>query len=134
VQNGGDFSGFGIIFNTKIMVDSVHGSWTAGGSVHHGPLGGADRRPRKRGGALAGVRSRTAPELESSPARVGRGEGRRVKLARRSPGLARRCGGRATAASRRRERSSEVAVLDLREERRRRGMSAARIGEGLRLL
>ena len=25
------FSGFGIIFNTKIMVDSVHGSWTAGG-------------------------------------------------------------------------------------------------------
>jgi hypothetical protein len=134
VQNGGDFSGFGIIFNTKIMVDSVHGSWTAGGSVHHGPLGGADRRPRKRGGALAGVRSRTAPELESSPARVGCGEGRRVKLARHSPGLARRCGGRATTASRRRERSSEVAVLDLGEEGRRRGMSAAKIGEGLRLL
>jgi hypothetical protein len=129
------FSGFGIIFNTKIMVDSVHGSWTGGGgSVHHGPLGGADRRPRERGGALAGVRSRTAPELESSPARVGRGEGRMVRRARHSPGLARRCGGRATTASRRRERSSEVAVLDLGEERRRRGMSAAKIGEGLCLL
>jgi hypothetical protein len=66
VQNGGDFSGFGIIFNMKMMVDSVHGSWTTGGSVHHGPLGGADRRPPERGGMLAGVRSRTAPELGSS--------------------------------------------------------------------
>jgi hypothetical protein len=31
-------------------------------------------------------------------------------------------------ASRRRERSSEVAMFDLREEGRRRGMSAARVG------
>jgi hypothetical protein len=106
VQNGGDFSGFGIIFNMKMMVDPVHGSWAAGGSVHHGPLGGADRRPLMRGGTLAGVRSRTAPELDSSPVRVGCGEGRMVKLARRSPGLARRCGGRAARASRRRERMS----------------------------
>jgi hypothetical protein len=30
--------------------------------------------------------------------------------------------------SRRRERSSEVAMFDLREEGRRRGMSAARVG------
>jgi hypothetical protein len=134
VQNGGDFSGFRIILNMKMMVDPVHGSWTAGGSVHQGPLSGADRRPLKRGGMLAGVRSRTAPELGSSPVRVGCGEGRMVRLARRSPGLARRCGGRAATASRRRERSSEVAVLDLGEEGRRRGMSAARIGEGLCLL
>jgi hypothetical protein len=118
VQNGGDFSGFGIIFNRKMMVDSVHGSWTAGGSVHHGPLGGADRRPPERGGTLAGVQSRTAPELDSSSVRVGCGEGRTVKPARRSPGLARRRGGRAATASRRRERSSEVAVLDLGGEGR----------------
>jgi hypothetical protein len=70
---------------------------------------------------LAGVRSRTAPELKSSPARVVCGEGRTVKPARRSPGLARRRGGRAATASRRRERSSEVAMFDLREEGRRRG-------------
>jgi hypothetical protein len=134
VQNGGDFSSFGIIFNRKTMVDPVHGLWTAGGSVHHGPLGGVDQRPPKRGGMLAGVRSRTASELESSPARVGCGEGRTVKPVRCSPGLARRRGGRAAMASRRRDRSSEVAVLDLGEEGRRRGMSAVRIGEGLRRL
>jgi hypothetical protein len=90
VQNGGDFSGFGIIFNMEMMVDPVHGSWTIGGSVHHGPLGGVDRRPPERGGTLAGIRSRTAPELKSSPTRLGCGEGRTVKPARRSPGLARR--------------------------------------------
>jgi hypothetical protein len=101
VQNGGDFSGFGIIFNMKMMVDSVHGSWTAGGTVHHGPLGGADRRPPERGGMPAGVWSRTAPELGSSPARVRCGEGRTVKPARHSPGLARRRGGQAATASRR---------------------------------
>jgi hypothetical protein len=124
IENDGDFSGFRIIFNMKMMVDPVHGSWTDGGSVHHGPLGGADRRPPERGGTFAGVRSRTAPELESSPVRVECGEGRTVKPARRSPGLARRCGDRAATASRWWERSSEVAVLDLGEEGRR-GMSAA---------
>jgi hypothetical protein len=77
---------------------------------------------------LAGVRSQTALELGSSPARVGCGEGRMVKPARRSPGLARRRGGRAATASRRWERSSEVAMFDLREEGRRRGMSAVRVG------
>jgi hypothetical protein len=128
VQNGGDFSGVRIIFNMKMMVDSVHGSWTAGGSVHHGPLGGADRRPPERGCMLIGVRSRTAPELESSPARVGCGEGRTVKPARCSPGLARRRGGWAATVSRRRERNSKVAMFDLGEEGRRRGMSAARVG------
>jgi hypothetical protein len=112
----------------KMMVDSVHGSWTAGGSVHHGPLGGADRRPLERGGMLTGVRSRTAPELGSSLARVGCGEGRTVKSAWRSPRLARRRGGRAATASQWRERSSEVAMFDLGEEGRRRGMSAARVG------
>jgi hypothetical protein len=101
VQNGGDFSGFGIIFNMKMMVDSVHGSWTAGGSVHHGPLGSVDWRPPKRGGMLFGVRSRTAPELGSSPERVGCGAGRTGKPVRRSPGLARWHGGRAATASRR---------------------------------
>jgi hypothetical protein len=124
----GGFSGFGIIFNMKMMVDSVHGSWTAGGSVHHGPLGGVDRRPPERGGMLAGVRSRTAPELGSSPGRVGCGEGRTVKPTRRSPGLVRWRGGRAATASRRRERSLDLAMFDLREEGRRRGMSAARVG------
>jgi hypothetical protein len=127
VQNGGDFSCFRIIFNMKIMVDSVHASWTAGGSVHHGPLGSADRRPPERGGMLARVQSRTAPELRSSPVRVGCGEGRRVKPARRSPGLVRRRGGWAATASRWRERSSKVAMFDLGEEGRRRGLSAARV-------
>jgi hypothetical protein len=42
-----------------------------------------------------------------------------------------RCGGRATTASRRRERSSEVAVLDLGEERRRRGMSVVELAGGV---
>jgi hypothetical protein len=65
---------------------------------------------------------------EARPARVGCGEGRTVKPARRSPGLARRRGGRAAMASRRRQWSSEVAMFDLREEGRRRGMSAARVG------
>jgi hypothetical protein len=130
VQNSGDFFGFGIIFNMKMMVDSVHGSWTAGGSVHHGPLGGADQRAPDRGSMLAGVRSQTTPELGSSPVRVGCGEGRTVKPTRRSPGLVRRRGGRAVTASRRRERSSEVAMFDLGDEGRRRGMSAARVGGG----
>jgi hypothetical protein len=122
------FSGFRIIFNIKMMVDSVHSSWTTGGSVHHGPLSGTDRRPPERGGMLAEVRSRTAPELGSSPVRVRCGEGRTVKPARRSPRLVRRCGGWAATASRRRERRSEVAMFDLGEEGRRRGLSAARVG------
>jgi hypothetical protein len=116
-----------LFFNMKMMVDSVHGSWTAGGSVHHEPLGGTDRRPPERGGRLAGVRSRTALELGSSPARVGCGEGRMVKPVRRSPGLVRRRGGRAATANRRRERSSEVVMFDLGEDGRR-GMSVARVG------
>jgi hypothetical protein len=91
-----------LFFNMKMMVDSVHGSWTTGGSVNHGPLGGADWRPLERGGMLAGARSRTTPELGSSPARVGCGEGRTVKPARRSPGLVRWCGGWAATANRRR--------------------------------
>jgi hypothetical protein len=89
-----------LFFNMKMMMDSVHGSWTAGGSVHDGLLGGVDWRPLEQGGMLAGARSRTAPELGSSPARVGCGEGRTVKPARRSPGLVRRRGGRATTANR----------------------------------
>jgi hypothetical protein len=117
-----------LFFNMKMVVDSVHGSWTAGGSVHHGPLGGVNRRPPEQGGRLAGVRPRTAPELGSSPARVRCGEGRTVKPARRSPGLVRRLGGRAATANRWRERSSEVVMFDLGEEGRRRGMSAARVG------
>jgi hypothetical protein len=97
-------------------------------TVHHGPLGGTDRRPPERGGMLAGVRSRTAPELGSSPARVGCGEGRTVKPAWRSPGLVRWRGHRAATTSRRRERSSEVVMFDLEEEGRRRRMSAVRVG------
>jgi hypothetical protein len=98
LQDGGDFSGFGIILQYEMMVDLVHGSWTAGGSVHHGPLGGMDWRPPERGGMLAGAWSLTALELGSSPARVGCGEVRTVKLVRRSPGLiGRRDGREATA-------------------------------------
>jgi hypothetical protein len=100
----------------KMMVDSVHGSWTAGGSVHHGPLGGANRRPPERGGMLAEDWSRTAPELGSSPASVGCGEGRTVKPVWRTLGLVRRRGGQAATASQRWERSSEVAMFDLGEE------------------
>jgi hypothetical protein len=83
------------------MVDSVHGSWTAGGSIHHGPLGGADWRPLERGGMLTGAWSPTAFELRSSPTRVGCGEGRTVKPVWRSPELVRRCDGRAATANRR---------------------------------
>jgi hypothetical protein len=36
------FSGFGIILQYEMMVDSEHGTWTAGGSVHHGPPSGMD--------------------------------------------------------------------------------------------
>jgi hypothetical protein len=38
------FSGFKIILQWEMMVVSVHGSRTAGDSVHHGPPGGADWR------------------------------------------------------------------------------------------
>jgi hypothetical protein len=77
---------------------------------------------------LAGAWSRTAPELGNSPARVRCGEGRTVKPARRSPGLARWHGGRAAMVSRRWERSSEVKMFDLEEEGMRRGISAVRVG------
>jgi hypothetical protein len=99
--DGGDFSSFGIILQYEMMVDSVHYSWTAGGSVHHGPLGGADLRPPERGGTLVRAWSPTAPELGSSSVRVGCGVGRTVKPVRRSPRLVRRCDGRAATANRR---------------------------------
>jgi hypothetical protein len=97
----GIFFGFGIILQYEMMVDSVHGSWTAEGSVHHGPLGGANWRPLERGGTLTEAWSPTASELGSSPARVGCGEGRTVKPARCSPGLVRRCDSRAATTNRR---------------------------------
>jgi hypothetical protein len=70
LQDGGHFSGFGIILQYEMMVDSVHGSWTARGSVHHGPLSGTDWRLPERGDMLVGAWSPTAPELGSSPVRV----------------------------------------------------------------
>jgi hypothetical protein len=97
--DGGDFSGFRIILQYEMMIDSVHGSWTAGGSFHNGPLSGTDWKPLERGGTLTGAWSPTAPELGSSPTRVGCGEGRTVKSARRSPGLVRRRDGRAVMAN-----------------------------------
>jgi hypothetical protein len=81
LQDGGDFSSFGIILQYEMMVDSVHGSWTAGGSVHRGPLGGVNWRLPERGGMLVGAWSLTALELGSSPVRVGCGEGKTVKPA-----------------------------------------------------
>jgi hypothetical protein len=110
------------------MVDSVHGSWTAGGSVHHGPPGSADWRPLERGGMLTGAWPPIAPELRSSSARVEHGEGRTVKLTQRSPGLERQCDGWATTANRQQQRGLEVVMLKLREEGRRVGMGAARTG------
>jgi hypothetical protein len=85
-----------------MMVDSVHRSWNAGGSVHHGPLGGVDWRPPERGGTLTEAWSPTALTLKSSPGRVGCGEGRTVKPARRSPGLIRLRDDRAATANQRR--------------------------------
>jgi hypothetical protein len=81
------------------MVDSVHGSWTAGGLAHYEPLGGADWRPPKRGGTLAGAWSPTAPELGSLPARVGCGEGRMGRPAWRLVRLVRWRDGRAVMAN-----------------------------------
>jgi hypothetical protein len=124
------FSGFGIILQYEMMVDSVHGSWTVGGSVYHGPPGGADWRPPERGGTLAGAWSPIAPELGSSPVRVGREEGRTVKPARRSPGLDRRRDDRATTANWWRQRSLEVVMLELREEGWRMGTGGVRTGRG----
>jgi hypothetical protein len=124
------FSGFRIILQYEMMVDSAHGSWTAGGSVHHGPPGDVDWRPPKRGGMLVGAWSPTTPKLRSSPARVGHEEGSTVKPAWRSPGLDRRRDGRATTANRRWQRSLEVVMLELREEGRRMGMGAARTRRG----
>jgi hypothetical protein len=76
LQDGGDFSSFGIILQYEMMVDSVHGSWIAGGSVHHGPLGthrleatGARRHARR---SLVSDRSR-AWKL-TGEGRVWRGE------------------------------------------------------------
>jgi hypothetical protein len=83
------------------MVDSVHDSWTAGDSVHHGPPGGADWKPPERGSTLTGAWPPVAPRLRSSPARVGRGEGRTPKLTRCSPGLERWHDGRVTMANQR---------------------------------
>jgi hypothetical protein len=64
----------------------------------------------------------TAPEHGSSPAMVRCGEGRTAKLARCSPGLERRHDGWATTANQRRQRGSEVVMLELGEEGRRVGM------------
>jgi hypothetical protein len=72
----------------------------------------------------------TALELGSSSAKVGRGEGWTVKPVRQSPRLERRCDGQATMTNQRRQRVSEVVMLALREEGRRAGMGAARIGRG----
>jgi hypothetical protein len=50
------------------MVDSVHSSWTAGGSVHHGPHGGADWRPPEYGSlALAFCRGRREVATQGRP-------------------------------------------------------------------
>jgi hypothetical protein len=68
----------------------------------------------------------TALELGSSSARVRRGEGWTVKPVRQSPRLERRCDGQATMTNQRRQRVSEVVMLELREEGRRAGMGAAR--------
>jgi hypothetical protein len=53
-----------------------------------------------------------------------------VKPARRSPGLERRHDGRVMMENRRRQRGSEVVMLEFREEGRRAGMGAARTGRG----
>jgi hypothetical protein len=72
----------------------------------------------------------TAPELGTSPVRVGREEWRTTKPMRRSLGLERRHDGWVTMANQRRQRSSEVVMLELGEEGRRAGMGAVRTGQG----
>jgi hypothetical protein len=119
------FSGFRIILQYEMMVNSVHGSWTVGSSVHHGPPSGTDWRPLERGGTIAGAWTPTAPKLGSSPTRVRPEEGRAVKLARRSPGHDKWCDSRATTTNQRWQRSSEVVMLELREEGKRMGTGAA---------
>jgi hypothetical protein len=77
---------------------------------------------------LTGAWPLAAPELGSLSGRVGRRGGRTVKPVRRSPRLERWCDGRAMMANRRRQRGSEVVLLELEEEGRRVGMGAARTG------
>jgi hypothetical protein len=56
------FSGFGIIFNTKIMVDSVHGSWTGGGG---GARSTMDQSAARTGGH--GSEAARSPEFGPGP-------------------------------------------------------------------
>jgi hypothetical protein len=78
------------------MVDSVHGSWTAGGSVHHGPPDGAHWKPLERGVMLAGAWPPAAPDLEISSARVRRRDGTTAKPTWRSLRLERQRDGQVT--------------------------------------
>jgi hypothetical protein len=71
-----------------------------------------------------------APRLGSVMARVGCGEGKSAKPARCSPRLERWHDGRATMANPRRQRGSEVVMLELGEEGRRAGTGVARTGRG----
>jgi hypothetical protein len=62
-----------------------------------------------------------------------RGEGRKAKPVRRSPGLKRRRDGRATTANKRWQRGSEVVMLSLGKEGRRVRAGAARTRQGPQL-
>jgi hypothetical protein len=92
VQNGGDFFGFGIIFqyeNDGGLSPRLMDHWRLGPPW-----------TTRRGGMLVGAWSWIGLELGSSPARVWCGKGRTVKPARCSPGLVRRRGGQAAMTNR----------------------------------
>jgi hypothetical protein len=93
---------------------------------------------RRRGPEATGARQHahrsSVPDRSRARKLTGEGQVWRGEDGEAGAALTRARGGRAATASQRWERSSEVAVLDLGEEGRRRGMSVARIGEGLRLL
>jgi hypothetical protein len=77
---------------------------------------------------LTGAWPLAAPELGSLSVRVRCKEGRTVKSTRRSPRPEKQSDGRAMMRNRRRQRGSEVVLLELKEGGRRVGMGAVRTG------
>jgi hypothetical protein len=98
-------------FSMDNVVDRVHACWTGAG---------ARDPPWTDGGALTGVWPPATLVHESSPAGAQQIEGCTGSSTRASPGLGRRCGGRATVGKWQRRESLVTAVLKLRE----RGKSA----------
>jgi hypothetical protein len=100
VQNGGDFSGFRIIFQYEN--DGGLGPWFMD-QWRLGPPWTTRRRGLEATRARRHARRSSVSDrsrARNSPARVACGEGRTVKPVRRSPRLIRRRGGQAAMANR----------------------------------